>query len=198
MVGWPKFRWESAARNSVNQRVNWDIRKMGLNQYQQIFTVFFAIFWGTTASVQGRWKMFNYALCRWVRPQVRNRLILSHLLGNLCPLIFFAYAMGVLNRYDDIDWTVPGTMRIVIRSVPPAFAVFGFYRLWVGIMEIRPQWYYRQHDRCPTFGGIISHKIDPTMESLDLREDHARLWCWINIKWAMIYVLFALLGPWFP
>ena len=169
-----------------------------MNEFQQIFTVFFAIFWGATASVQGRWKMFNYPLYRLIRPQVRNRLLLSHVLLNICPLVFFAWTMAVLKQYNCTEWTALGIIRIVIRSVLPASAVFGFYRLWVGIIEIHPQSYYRKGDNFSVNGTRISSTVEPTIKSLELHEELAKRSCCINITVALIYIVFGLLGPWCP
>lgn len=169
-----------------------------MNDLQQLFTVFFAIFWGATASVQGRWKMFNYPLCRLIRPQVKNRLLLSHGLLNLCPLAFFAWTMAVLNRYGDLEWTSIGVIRTVIRAVLPAFAVFGFYRLWMGIIEINPKRYYRKNDAQDPGQEKVSDKVEPTIDSLNIHLYLAKRWCWINISVATVYLLFAILGPWLP
>jgi hypothetical protein len=108
--------------------------------FSDVFMVFFAIFWGTVASVQGRWKAFQLPLASI--PRIGRRVRLSMLLLNLLPLIFFGYVLLILSDKTPSCRTWLASLQFVIIGVLPAFAVFGFYRLWLGIIERSPDKYY--------------------------------------------------------
>ncbi len=172
-----------------------------MNDTQQIFVVFFAIIWGTTTGVHGRLKMFNYPL--WgIVPQVRRRILLSHIFMNLFPLVFFGLAMNVLSHPPNtIVWSIIGTLRAIVHGVIPAMAIFGFYRFWLGIVESRPEKYYRKDDKTPwvpkgkpRLSIEIPKGIDPRIESLPLvLELSERVWG-KNIFVAVCYILIALIA----
>jgi len=102
--------------------------------------VFYAIFWGFITEGQHRWKAFQLPLfCRLRWP--RNRIILSMLIFNLLPLVFFGYIMWALHAHNDFSWDHPffASCHLVGHGVIPAFAIFGFYRLWLSVVEFRPK-----------------------------------------------------------
>lgn len=154
---------------------------------QSIFLVFFAIFWGVIASVQGRWKMFQWPLIN--HRHVRVRIFLSMLLANFAPIVFFLGVFFLLRNTPmttTSQWDWSQTCRQVLGGILPAFAVFGFYRLWLGIVEATPKWYYQsQADQPPNLSGI-----EPTIEWLGIKRKYSPR----NILVALLYLVFAFGG----
>ncbi len=94
-----------------------------MNNAQQIFLLFFAIFWGTAANAWPKRKPFHWPLVS--HGPVLRRLILSITFLNIIPIIYFAWMLGVLQKAGDS----------VVISILPAFSVFGIYRIWLGLTE---------------------------------------------------------------
>ena len=162
-----------------------------VNVNQQIFIVFFAIFWGTTTSVHGRWNMYPFPLYKDISPQAGKRLLLSLGLMTLAPLIFFGFAMVQLDQYKEVEWTFLSSSKVLIRSVLPAFSVFGFYRLWVAIVELCPESFYRKEVEAQG----IPDEIDPTLESLHLASNEkVKSWGEMNLGVALIYIFVAFIA----
>ncbi|MBN1364989.1 MAG: hypothetical protein JW976_09320 [Syntrophaceae bacterium] len=156
---------------------------------QSIFILFYAIFWGSIASVQGRWKMFHWPLIKY--PHVAARLALSTLMLNVLPIMFFALAFYMLRNTPVVaasQWNWCETLQQVFAGVVPAFAVFGFYRLWLAAVEFWPTLFYQR----------IKHqdeaieKIDPTIEELRIGSKYGR---W-NLPFALLYLFIATVVPW--
>jgi hypothetical protein len=201
---------------------------------QQIFMVFFAIFWGSVASVQGRWKMFPYSLCglrcpswktwRWklfcrmfVRPDAWRRLLLSFVILNLFPVVFFCFVFHLLaaERLTGDEFVEPcvvsksGTsetrqtcechtrsdgeahsVKQVLAGILPAFAVFGFYRLWVAIVQCRPTWFYREGRSRENSKRTDD---DPTIKSLRIRGCPLP-YCRRNLVAFLFYIILSVCG----
>ncbi len=119
-----------------------------MNETQTVFAIFFAIFLGTVANVQPRWKAFNWPLLFLMpsgqRGCIGHRLVLSVLALNLAPVIFFGFALWMLrgSPTDPKDWTSYTVLHVVLRGVMPAFSAFAFYRLWLGVVEFSPTCFY--------------------------------------------------------
>lgn len=113
-----------------------------MNETQTVFALFFAIFWGAVANVQPRWKAYHWPYIR-VR-EARNRLSLSILVLNILPISFFAFSLFALAGPRVAQWTPTSTVLVVIFGVFPAFAIFGFNRLWLGIVESNVEAFYRK------------------------------------------------------
>src|SRR6266852_5259407 len=97
---------------------------------QQIFMVFYAIFWGTVASAQTRWKAFHWPLLFRCAP-ASWRLLLSFLFLSVMPIVFFVWAVLRLANTGAVL-----VIKETLLGVVPAIAIFGFYRLWLGIAEL--------------------------------------------------------------
>jgi hypothetical protein len=154
---------------------------------QWIFVVFFAIFWGAVGSVQGRWKMFQWPLIHF--PHVAARVVLSTLLLNICPVIFFAAAFYLLRSTPSgtpAHWTFLATLRQTVAGVTPAFAIFGFYRLWLGIVELSPTRFYQHEGQ----QDASIKDIDPSIERV-----HVGTYPWGNIAFGLLYILLAIATP---
>ena len=116
-----------------------------MNEVQQVYVLFFAIFWGAMASAQPRWKAFHWCYIHVLH--VRHRLMLSMMILNLFPILFFAGALWILRCpvQDASSWTVGTVARVVFLGVLPAFSTFGFYRLWFGLVELWPDSFYQKN-----------------------------------------------------
>jgi hypothetical protein len=202
---------------------------------QQIFMVFFAIFWGSVASVQGRWNMFPWSLCglrcprrfasgtetRWkhfcrmfVRPDAWRRLLLSFAVLNTVPVVFFCVVFHLLaaDRLTGDEFVAPcvaseignsetrqtcechtrsdgdaHSVNQVLAGILPAFAIFGFYRLWVSIVQCRPTWFYREGRSRENSKRTDD---DPTIKSLRIRG--WPLPSWQRNLWASGFYIFIL------
>lgn len=155
---------------------------------QSIFVLFFAIFWGAVFNVQGRWRMFQ-PLVRY--PHVLRRLTLSIFLGNVVPIIFFAWIFFRLRDApgtSPVNWSFLETLSQIVAGVLPAFGIFAFYRLWMAMVEFFPRAFYEseatQHSELKC--------IDPTIEELHV--DHT-FKGWHNLVFAALYFVIASFGP---
>ena len=111
-----------------------------LNTTQSVFVVFYAIFWGAVFNVQPKWKGFQFPLC-FTYWHVARRVMLSILLLNVAPVAFFGLGIFALNKYP---FRPDASAQLALHDVIPAFAIFGFYRAWLGIVELRPKWFYKE------------------------------------------------------
>ena len=114
-----------------------------LNIPQQAFTLFYAINWGTAANSQPRWKAFAWGAIA-EDPASGRRACLSTLLLTLIPLAYFVLILWGLgsSTWDNLDqwnWT---TFWKVFVSILPALAPFGFYRIWISIVEKWVNFFY--------------------------------------------------------
>src|SRR3989344_4841570 len=122
---------------------------------QSIFVVFFAIFWGAIFNVQGRWRMFQPILSF---QHIRRRFLFSLLMLNVAPIFFFAWTFF---RLKD----TPGETHLqIFAGVLPAFAIFAFYRLWMGLVELAPRYFYQSRVK----QNPNLKNIEPTVEKLRL------------------------------
>jgi hypothetical protein len=163
-----------------------------MNIAQTLFTVFFAVFWGTVANVQPKWKAFQWPLVGRVKP-VKFRVLWAFLVLNVFELGYFGWALGKLG---DAKFACLSGLGLVWRGVIPAFAAFGFYRLWFGLVELRPLWFYlkRSHNLPPEF-----RKSEPTVEELwyprniggRLQEIPITTGCQ-NLLFALLYLIAAV------
>jgi len=99
------------------------------------------------ASAQPRWKAFHW--CCIHLPHVQRRLMLSMVMLNLFPILFFAGALWILRgpAQDPSSWTAGTVARVVLLGVLPAFSTFGFYRLWFGLVELWPDSFYQKDNQ---------------------------------------------------
>ena len=175
-----------------------------MNGLQNIFAIFFAIFWGTMAGSLPRWKAFQYPLiCRI--PEVTRRVSLSFVLLNLFPILFFGWTMWVLkDRAIRDPWTVWTISQIITHSVIPAISVFGFYRLWLAIIEFCPRTFYREfpHEVLPQY-----RKNEPTIAELWYPDTGDRYFPYTpiaittgsrNLIVSLVYIAVAFGAPFIP
>jgi len=167
---------------------------MDLNSCQQTFMVFYAIFWGATFNVLTKYKAFQFPLM-WEFPRVMNRVLLSFLFLNILPIIYFGFIIWITS-FLSYEITI---LTIILTGVIPAFGIFGFYRLYLGIIELsKSTFYYLQADKhlseykClePIIGNNKDEARNPNHISLGDKESGIQ-----NIIWALIYINFGILIP---
>jgi hypothetical protein len=114
-----------------------------LNVPQTVFTLFYAIFWGTAANAQPRWKAFAWGAVGRDRATWR-RVWWSVLLQNFLPLIYFVVILWLLSFHvwnDLANWNFATLLKIFV-SISPAFAPFGFYRIWTASVQRWGRFFY--------------------------------------------------------
>ncbi len=166
---------------------------------QQVFMLFYAIFWGAIANVQPRWRPFQWHLFFAV-PQARCRAVAALIVLNILPLCFFAYGMWALyGRGPTESAPLAGSIHYLIRGVVPAFAIFGLYRFWFAMVELNPDCFYASSLEAlderywhvePTYRRKIEKRDTPTVDLAG----HG----WISFLSGLLYVAIASLAPWWP
>jgi hypothetical protein len=150
---------------------------------QEIFTLFYAITWGTAANSQPRWKAFAWGAF-FQYPETRRRALLSFVILNGSPLIYFILILWCLNSGK---WT-NASLWTILLSILPAFAPFGFYRIWTGCVGLWRERFYgvskdwKKNDPLPPEWQAIGIDLCP---NIDLNRDFA---CG-NLLWGLIYVI---------
>jgi len=147
-----------------------------MNEIQNVFAIFFAIFLGTIANVQPRWKAFNWPLLFLMPPGSRalivRRLVLSVAVLNVAPVVFFGFGLWMLigNGTDAKDWTGETVRSVVLHGVIPAFAAFAFYRLWLACIEFNPSLFYvlKQENLPQDLQSKCPSLIEPSIDDLKL------------------------------
>jgi len=155
-----------------------------MNDAQQIFAVFYAIFWGAIFSVSSRWKAFNFGLIFDKEvDHVTKRIILAKLILNILPILYFAGIFHVLGSNGSLCpqqrecWT--DLTAIVLSGIIPSFGIFGFYRLWLCIIEYKPTNYYMCRSSIPLKYIEYSNtenEPEPRLEKLAILESSKYTW----------------------
>jgi hypothetical protein len=153
-----------------------------MNQSQQIFLVFFAIFWGTSANAWPKRKPFHWPFF-FYSGRVRARAVWSVLMLNIVPVFYFGWVLMKLGRaapHPVVVWCD------VVAGVAPAFGIFGIYRIWIAVTEFWPSWFYywdkaEQAQRKPDLKCA-----DPTIKEL-----YPQRKPWMNLLFGVIYVAIA-------
>ena len=173
--------------------------EFAMNVSQQIFVVFFAIFWGTSSNAWPKWKAFHWTLAPF-SCRVLLRLVLSVTVLNVIPVLYF---IGILKQLGgciqgDPFSTFPCACRVVLPAVIPAFAVFGFYRMWISVVEFCPtRFYYREDTEIAAaipnrdMARLGETRVDPTIQSLNIKD-----WTWCpNLLFGALYLVVATVVP---
>lgn len=180
---------------------------MKLGVHQEVFMLFFAIFWGATANVQPRWKAFQFPLIftsglRW---NVLRRVCFAVILLNLIPVVYFGYILYSTSLPGrgpaESDTMILVVAKILIQGVVPALGMFGIYRLWLATVELKPGLFYKSK---PDDVPELYRHVEPTYRLsykehrcssepvVDLGKDAGKR----NLLAAVIYLLVGLISPW--
>ena len=148
-----------------------------MNDSQAIFTLFFAISWGIVSNVLPRWKPFHFAMFGERRfPQPLHRAVVAFLLFNALPWLFFVSVLLSLGGAESMarEWNIWLALCIIPRAIIPGLVPFGFYRVWVAVIQYFPSWFYaasqekrRERFRRPTCSDL--DPIEPDMTHLPLQ-----------------------------
>jgi uncharacterized membrane protein len=123
---------------------------MGLNFMQEVFTIFYAIAWGTVSNVQPRWGAFEYAAVRG--PKGFNallRIVLSWILLNFAAVFFFVWVLYLLNGAPwQIELAPLSTSKfwLTIAAIAPALAPFGLYKFWMGLVQAGNKFFFTDRE----------------------------------------------------
>jgi hypothetical protein len=181
-----------------------------MNDAQTIFSVFYAIFWGAIFSVSARWKAFNFgAIFDKGVKNVTKRIVLAKLIFNILPILYFILVLYLLSLKDDLcpqqKECLVDFSTMVLSGIIPAFGIFGFYRLWMGIIEYRcwvcisekkPQIYYLERFDIPLkYRGCRSTENvpEPSIEKLGILDSSEHSWR-NNIIVGFAYITLSGLG----
>ena len=155
-----------------------------LNVPQTLFTVFFAICWGTAANAQPRWRAFAWPYALEEVASLK-RLVLSFAIMNVIPILYF---VGVLHLLSDTQWqmttwTYPAGFKKILGGLLPSFAAFGFYRLWLAIILWKPKCFY----------GFDKSNIDKNKYPALAQNDPDPKWFRGNLIAAIVYMVISVL-----
>lgn len=170
--------------------------------------LFYAIFWGYVANAQGRWKAFQLPLARRI-PQVGRRVLLSFVWLNMWPFFFFVFVWWVLaQKQVYLPICLGQALILMTNAIIPAFAAFGFYRVWLGVVEHSPSTFYVAYpDKLKLLDG---HEHVEPVYATDLRtqpgkqDDRPKVLIvhlgkgtgTSNVRWGLGYILVGLLACW--
>ena len=165
---------------------------------QTVFMLFFAIFWGAIANVQPRWKAFQWPL--FCVKEVRHRVLLAVGTLNVLPIQFFGYVLWALTGRGPkpTDETFHVVVKILIQGVIPAIGIFGIYRIWLGVLELRPSWFYKcDPEQLPKKYRLVEptyrHELSKTgLPTVDLGIGTGPG----NLLAAGVYIVVAGIAPW--
>jgi hypothetical protein len=173
-----------------------------MNDAQAVFTLFFAISWGIVSNVLPRWKPFHYAM--WSYPdfqQPTRRILLAFILLNILPWVSFALVLFCLRaRAPGLEkWNLGAYILLIFRTIFPGLAPFGFYRIWIAVIQSWPTLFYAEkQDLVPepfrTANGSTAVQVEPDIETLRLRLPGAGK----NFCFGVIYVAFGLFALFIP
>jgi hypothetical protein len=160
-----------------------------MNIAQQLFVVFFAICWGTSSNAWPRWKPFHWTFV-FELIQVRRRVGLSIRLLNVCPITYFAIVLAWIGHGGPNMGTlrVGDCLRLAVLGISPAFAVFGFYRIWFGVIECRSSLFYLTDKTLPP----ELNGTEPTSDTLKI----GHRWWRVNVLFGALYVFLPLIAVW--
>jgi hypothetical protein len=163
---------------------------MKINLPQMIYTVFFAIFWGTVAGAWPRWKPFHLSLFH-KHKKIRWRAFTAFVCLNALPVLVAGLTLFMLSGHGlKKDCSGLGSwLWLFIVGVVPAFSMFGFSRLWVGIIELSPDKFYFKRNELQRIGlpaESSEEEVEPSQESLRL--DRSIPLGLPDIIWGLIYI----------
>lgn len=166
-----------------------------MNTSQTVFALFYAIMWGALANVYPRWKAFDLSLTAYPGGHAGRRWLLSFLLLNFVPILYFVSIQFVLN-----DWRLYSTdsrtfLKLIVILLQP-FALIGFYWVWTAIVQKFRATFYPQPLTPPDSKSPGQYS---QMGEEDLESRRARP----NLLFGLMYILvpplalgiISLIGP---
>ncbi len=192
-----------------------------MNESQTVFTVLFAISWGTVSNVLPRWKPFHESLL-WKIREVTWRFIVAFIFLNLVPWIFLAWVLFLLQgpSLAKDEWSSGSALRLILGAMVPGLIPFGCYRVWLAINQkfsscfyVRTRkelaahlWTIMEKNKALKLDKQWSNKfeegsrcdsalddLEPSLESLDLHLTGALENSLVGVAYIFIPILFAWL-----
>jgi hypothetical protein len=162
---------------------------LNLNVPQQIFVLFYAIFWGTMANALPKWKAFAVPYVFYDAPSVR-RVSLAIFTLNVLPIVFFVIVLKALGGsvWQVQKWEV-ATLVKILASLVPAFGIFGFYKVWMSLMQFWPNTFYS----FTVIGGV--QQPDQELYANLRNSDLDRRWACGNLLFGFLYIILGLAVP---
>ncbi len=129
-------------------------------------------------------------------PASRRRAWLSVVLLTVVPLIYFVLILWFLSTrtWATPPWNVIGCGKNFV-SILPALAPFGFYRIWIAVVEWRRELYYgplQEREHCEQDNR--SEMWKQIGIELKVESDLNPRWASGNFFWGAAYVLFGPLA----
>jgi hypothetical protein len=113
-----------------------------MNFTQTVFTIFYAIFWGATANLHPRWRLFDWPQAK-KHPRIDKRVGLAFLILNAIPFFYFWLAITLTSYVaEPVGASWFRYFLPLMAGISPAFAALGFYRLFLSIVGKSPEQYY--------------------------------------------------------
>lgn len=159
----------------------------------QVFTVFYAIGWGTLSNALPRWKAFDTGRFRdpnvKTRRQVRRRLLWSVFWLTLLPALYFAgwlVVFGGNSAWRLTNWGYRSFLAVFLAAFAAWTPPFAFYRIWLWGVQLWPGCFY----------PVLLEEKDwnqgfPGLQRSDFGSDHA----WSNLFFAGVNLAFSVLLP---
>jgi|SRR5579863_590471 len=145
-----------------------------LNPLQEVFSLFYAITWGSLTNVWPRWKAFDWSSIPNEGGMAVRRCLLSILMLNALPIAFFIVVFYLLG-----GWVLGGGWRMAAKLavvlVQP-FVLIGFYWLWCSIV---------QRFRASFYPQPLTEDYPSLREAYDLDRKRAAT----NLRFGLVYVL---------
>jgi len=128
--------------------------------------------------------------------------MLSFSVLNVAPIVFFGYVMWVLSAINTNSGEA--LSLLVVHGVVPAFAAFGFYRIWLGIVEIKPNWFYlfvESHadmdDEYKFVEPMYAYRpVNPPLDGNRPIVYIGKNSGWANLLCGLLYVIIGVIVPW--
>jgi hypothetical protein len=118
-----------------------------VNTAQELFTVFFAIFYGLMLSYAQQYNPFD-TYDAWKRkPSAIKRLLTALIILNLLPFLQFAIIFIILEHLQILfRVTIVSVLKIILISFVSLFG-FGYYRMFVAFLYRFPKVFYTSEKR---------------------------------------------------
>jgi hypothetical protein len=159
-----------------------------MNVPQQVFTIFYAIFYGAMANALPRWKAFAWGARRSDPPSGR-RAWLSMGILNVGPALMFVIFLMLLAGPDwDLQrWNLRASV-LIIGSLAPSLSNFGFYKIWVAAVEWKSQYFYGD-------GDYFKEAVRPFLGPEALKATYAAGNCLSGVLYILVPLVLAVGMP---
>jgi len=89
-------------------------------------------------------------------------------------------------QLDINEWDIRSISLLILHAIIPAFATFGFHRMWIGIVEIKPELFYFSTDmEVPQ----QFQEVEPSIKKLGIKTGVG----FYNILYAFLYIIIGLI-----